>query len=885
MSENTSVNFNNDNSTKKTSDKKNIGFDDDKARNVETETSPPSSKTDEKGVELDAATTSVNKHNILTKDMDENVNESGDSCSASRSQTDASPSERMEVTHVRDVVSDIAAADSGESGKENQQEKLKMNIEMDETRSPHQSESVTGTPSYHSSPGKNSSEEKTGEKGVELDAATTSVNKHNILTEDMDENVNESGDSCSASRSQTDASPSERMEVTHVRDVVSDIAAADYGESGKENQQEKLKMNIEMDETPSPHQSESVTGTPSYHSSPGKNFSEEKTDEKGVELDAATTSVNKLNILTEDMDENVNESGDSCSASRSQTDASPSERMEVTHVRDVVSDIAAADSGESGKENQQEKLKMNIEMDETPSPHQSESVTGTPSYHSSPGKNSSEEKTEEENGREKTCAQEGSIKATSTPGEGGDGSAKADELNDSMCGKEKGKSDSENEENNDDGSVHMKVKKGPTEKEEEKKMNTGSGVSSPSAGKPVPGKPVPGKPVSGKPVPGKPVSGKPVPGKPVSGKPVPGKPVSGKPVPGKPVSGKPVPGKPVSGKPVPGKPVSGKPVPGKPVSGKPVPGKPVSGKPVPGKPVSGKPVPGKPVPGKPGKPVPGREKKESTKNWGAGGATGGFQKKKVAKKNKKEDCNLKSSSFLPARLAYVKRSWSEQDTQFYRDGYPGKPDNPELTENLDFYQGKIKCLPNGVFIDEVHEHWWNDFDLLEVHHGYIQWLFPIRETGMNYQAQELQLHEAEKIQADETAMMRFKKSYEMMLNFYGIRLNSHDTGEVERAPHWRDRFQHLNFSMHNYLRITRILKCLGELGLERFKAPFLRLMLHEALRTGRLGRTLDSCYNYWIGTVRDDEERQSIYSYAIMLAQEAEDTGESDVPDFRCSLD
>ena len=31
---------------------------------------------------------------------------------------------------------------------------------------------------------------------------------------------------------------------------------------------------------------------------------------------------------------------------------------------------------------------------------------------------------------------------------------------------------------------------------------------------------------------------------------------------------------------------------------------------------------------------------------------------------------------------------------------------------------------------------------LEREHGFIQWLFPIREAGLNLQAQPLQLHEA-----------------------------------------------------------------------------------------------------------------------------------------------
>jgi len=73
------------------------------------------------------------------------------------------------------------------------------------------------------------------------------------------------------------------------------------------------------------------------------------------------------------------------------------------------------------------------------------------------------------------------------------------------------------------------------------------------------------------------------------------------------------------------------------------------------------------------------------------------------------------------------------------------------------------------------------------------------------------------------------KSYEMMLDFYGMRLKDKETGEVERANNWKERFQHLNHFMHNYLRITRILKCLGEMQLEHLKAPFVQFFLHEII--------------------------------------------------------
>lgn len=34
--------------------------------------------------------------------------------------------------------------------------------------------------------------------------------------------------------------------------------------------------------------------------------------------------------------------------------------------------------------------------------------------------------------------------------------------------------------------------------------------------------------------------------------------------------------------------------------------------------------------------------------------------------------------------------------------------------------------PIGDTIDNIHKKWFGAYDLLEEHHGYIQWIFPIR---------------------------------------------------------------------------------------------------------------------------------------------------------------
>ena len=130
-----------------------------------------------------------------------------------------------------------------------------------------------------------------------------------------------------------------------------------------------------------------------------------------------------------------------------------------------------------------------------------------------------------------------------------------------------------------------------------------------------------------------------------------------------------------------------------------------------------------------------------------------------------------------------------------------------------------------------------------------------------------------------------------MLDFYGLELEDEKSGspctrvavwrgmcliypllfagEVKRSVNWEDRFRNLNYSSHNYLRITRILKCLGEFGFEHYKAPLIRRLLIEAITEKTLINALNSCVSYWIEVVKDDKEREELHSYAKTLVQEA----------------
>ncbi|CAA7261506.1 unnamed protein product [Cyclocybe aegerita] len=222
-----------------------------------------------------------------------------------------------------------------------------------------------------------------------------------------------------------------------------------------------------------------------------------------------------------------------------------------------------------------------------------------------------------------------------------------------------------------------------------------------------------------------------------------------------------------------------------------------------------------------------------------------------------------------------------RDVQEFLDAYPDVEDDPAATANLEFYSNKHRCRPDNCTIEEIHETWLGDYDKLEFKHGYIQWLFPIREYGMNYESQPLQTHEIQKMKADPAVVERVFESYRLMLDFYGMRLVSTETGLVDRAlppRNFEARYRNLaresppfrskidptihrpppsQGASHNNLRISRILKCLSEMGLERLNAGFLLHVLAEQSEFSELNSwgIRSSMDRWWANCLRNEEER------------------------------
>ena len=180
---------------------------------------------------------------------------------------------------------------------------------------------------------------------------------------------------------------------------------------------------------------------------------------------------------------------------------------------------------------------------------------------------------------------------------------------------------------------------------------------------------------------------------------------------------------------------------------------------------------------------------------------------------------------------------SDDDDPFADLAAGPKRKRQDQDPNVRFYANQIESRPHGAFIDTIHAEWDGKFGMLEQHHGYIQWLFPVFENaGMNWESQALSQEGARQIRSDPQMSERVIRSYRLMLRFYGLRLADERTGAVERDPEDDGaRIGNFNNSPHNFLRISRIITSLGELGFVRYKRPFLEALRVE-VEAGRLRR-------------------------------------------------
>jgi hypothetical protein len=140
---------------------------------------------------------------------------------------------------------------------------------------------------------------------------------------------------------------------------------------------------------------------------------------------------------------------------------------------------------------------------------------------------------------------------------------------------------------------------------------------------------------------------------------------------------------------------------------------------------------------------------------------------------------------------------------------------------VDFYRGTTPDYLGRSLADI----WAWDHDRLESIHNYIQVLFPNREPSMfNASAPMLDDATVAAFAQDEVLRANLARSFDVMLCFYGLAYDE-TTDTVSRRADFPERARNwINSHNHNYLRITRILHCLRELGLDGQALAFLRCL-------------------------------------------------------------
>ena len=124
----------------------------------------------------------------------------------------------------------------------------------------------------------------------------------------------------------------------------------------------------------------------------------------------------------------------------------------------------------------------------------------------------------------------------------------------------------------------------------------------------------------------------------------------------------------------------------------------------------------------------------------------------------------------------------------------------------------------------------SDVDL-EMTHDYIQWLFPLTESSFyNCNAPLLQADDIREFRTNPYLQQQLLQSLRYLLTFYGFQLDdSSREGSEEPQMSLAENFSEqarnwLNPYNHNYLRITRILKCLCLTGLSEYAIAFLQCL-------------------------------------------------------------
>ena len=92
-----------------------------------------------------------------------------------------------------------------------------------------------------------------------------------------------------------------------------------------------------------------------------------------------------------------------------------------------------------------------------------------------------------------------------------------------------------------------------------------------------------------------------------------------------------------------------------------------------------------------------------------------------------------------------------------------------------------------------------------------------------------------------------------------MKLEDKKTGKITRnEKNFKERYEFLDKSEHNYLRITRILRFLGIIKFENFKIEFLKFLINETLSNLLITNCVHSLIQYWLPTIIKEENLEEL---------------------------
>lgn len=146
--------------------------------------------------------------------------------------------------------------------------------------------------------------------------------------------------------------------------------------------------------------------------------------------------------------------------------------------------------------------------------------------------------------------------------------------------------------------------------------------------------------------------------------------------------------------------------------------------------------------------------------------------------------------------------------------------------------------------------WLWDHERLEKNHTYIQWLFPTDiQSAIVPNALVLSKEEIEAINKPCAAQANIRMSFRVYLCFLGLELTNVDVRKTDdfndRADVW------LTENNHNFLRISRVIRCLGLVGLDKEAQQFFDCLSNLSIAESCIDK--DTLYHWDLSLMLPDD--------------------------------